>query len=435
MLGHFIDAEFFLDGDAAGLAELAGARWVGEELAKSGGERVNVVRFAEEAAAGGGDEFRKCSVSRLDDGNGAGERFEDVESERFGVERGDGENVEALEESDLGVALQVRKKLDAVAEPSAQCGDEWFVGVGHRAGDAEAGVEDVQLGECVGEEAETFAVRHQREKTDGRHGGRRGGRREFFERDAVVDDVDAVGGEVQTRAHQVGEVTADGDETVHVGATLGEQLPGLGAIRFGEAVEKGVFTLHRGDERSTEFFFQAARHAGEEGVGEADNIELRLGAEPVEKTVEFGRCAGEHGDGGFAEVLGGGHVGEAGTKPEHGGGTESTVKPARDAEFSFKEDADAAEEDRRGAGFEWCLGDNRQVERHHEDVVAASAEGMDERVVAKAAAAVVIAGAGGELEDAHASSLAQRLCLHQVGCTYLDDIYEKPSAESERAVT
>ena len=44
--------------------------------------------FAQDAAAGGLEQLRKCAVSRFDDGYTAGQRFEDIQAERFAVSGG-----------------------------------------------------------------------------------------------------------------------------------------------------------------------------------------------------------------------------------------------------------------------------------------------------------------------------------------------------------
>ena len=143
----------------------------------------------------------------------------------------------------------------------------------------------------------------------------------------------------------------------------------------------------------------------------------------------------EHSDGGFTEILGRSQPGRVRGETQKCGRTEGAVKPTRHGEFASEINAEATHENRHVAGLDRFVSDEGEVERHHQHVVAARAKGADKGIVAEATPAMEVAGTGGELKDAHAGSLAQRLCLHQVGCTCLHDVYEKPSAESEQAVT
>ena len=96
------------------------------------------------------------------------------------------------------------------------------------------------------------------------------------------------------------------------------------------------------------------------------------------------------------------------------------MQPARCASkerrFLFEVNTDTAEEDRRAGALILFIQRQRQVERHHQGLVAQLAQCGDERVIAEAAPAIHWAGAGSELQDVHLEGVGHRYTVTPLHC-------------------
>jgi hypothetical protein len=126
------------------------------------------------------------------------------------------------------------------------------------------------------------------------------------------------------------EIPADGDEVVNAGATLGEQFPRALSVGLREGVEKRIFALQGAHDRDAEFPLEPGRQAGEQRIGQTDNVWFGLGAEPANEPFQFpmSRIRLEHGDGGFAQLPGAGHAHQPGGEAEQWRRTQGAVEPA-----------------------------------------------------------------------------------------------------------
>ncbi len=201
---------------------------------------------------------------------------------------------------------------------------------------------------------------------------------------------------------------AGGDEQIDVRGAVGGGVPGGLAMAQGQAVEEPIFALQEAKHGSADFGFDAAAEAGEEGVGEADEVGL-LALQPGDERLEFARLvaflAAQHGKGHLAQIFGARFAGGASGEVEEPGRGEKIMEPAgefaKEGGLLLEIDADAAEENRAAGALVGFVEGERQIKGRHERVVAEAAQGGDEGVIPHAGAAEHLPGAGRYLDDLH----------------------------------
>ena len=128
---------------------------------------------------------------------------------------------------------------------------------------------------------------------------------------------------------------------------------GGGAVGLAEGGDEVFFALEGADDGDAQFVFERGGEAGEEGVGEVDDVGAEIGFEVVEEAVDFfalaAFAAGEDGDGHGAESGGFDVEGEAGGPAEQAGVVEEAVEgrgeAAKEGGELLEVGVDAAEED------------------------------------------------------------------------------------------
>ena len=273
------------------------------------------------------------------------------------------------------------------------------------------------LDEGVDHGVEALLRAHAREETDRQLVARPlgGARRQGVvarEADAVRRDLDPVRREAEAPGHPSREVAARRDPAVHVGGPLLQGGPRLGAPRLRQGIQERLLALEEADDLAAERRLQLPGEPREERVREEHHVGSRQLLEPRRQLVEIAglvaELALEHRHRQFADVVRPRLRRLAGGPLEQRGRIEQLPQPARRAAvergFLVEEDVDAAEERGRPGGGRRLVQRHRQIQRHHDGVVALPPEGRDECVVAETVPAIHAAGAGGDLDEVHATA-------------------------------
>ena len=200
---------------------------------------------------------------------------------------------------------------------------------------------------------------------------------------ARIDDVDAFARNAEVVRHEVGVVAAGGDEAVDLAAVLADQRRAP-AARYGSGSDSRKMSSPCSEQRTgtPSRRLSSWHHAGEEDVGQVDDLRLDLVRQPVDELGDLlallAVFALEHGDGQVAQVLGLRLDGEARHPAQQPRGVEQAVEEpgrvAEQAELLLQVDVDAAEEDALLADV-LLVGADGRVGRDEQRVVARAARG------------------------------------------------------------
>ena len=149
-------------------------------------------------------------------------------------------------------------------------------------------------------------------------------------------------------------------------------------MALGQGVEERIFALQGARHRYAQLGFETAHHADQQRVGQGKHIQLRLGLQPRDEFIEFPRLiprfAAQHRERQLPQVRGAG-FGRLACRPcQQAARRKQVVQPARRSpeqrRFLLEVNIDAAEEDRGAGALVLLIQRQRQIERHHQNIVA-----------------------------------------------------------------
>ena len=410
---------------AAGGGALGQAFAVEQQLLNSIGQGGSAVFFADHAGLVLLNHLGETGVVGRHDRHAAGHRLDHVQPERLAVRRRHAEYGQPPVKRQLRVAVEVRPE-SRLAEQSGipeflfLFRDECLVKRLAAAADRQlesrhlAGL--LQADERVDERVESLLRAHAGEVAEHRRVVRQGAWLEAVEVDAVVNVLELGGGNRGARGHNVGVITGRRDEQVDVGDALAKLGPSVLALRAGQRVEKGVFTLEQADHRHAKLGAEPLGQAGDQGVREADDIRLLVLLEPSDELLEFAhlvaRLAAHHRERQVADLRATSFAGEVAKPVEQPPGGEHAPEPVRRffeaVELLREVDVQPAEEERRAFALIRLIQREREVQRNHQRMVAHPPELRHEGVVAETIPAIHAPGAGCDLDDIQAASCLDR---------------------------
>ena len=215
-------------------------------------------------------------------------------------------------------------------------------------------------------------------------------------------------GDAQVAAHIASVILADSGEAIHVFDVGPDQIQRLRAVWFGKLAEEQVLALQRAADRAAHSFSDGLREADQQRIRQRHDIGRRLAAQPGRELVDLLALApvftAQHGNRHLSEQARVHRNRPARCQLQRPLGIPQFVDdPRRFAEqprMLLQIHADASEEDlvRSHVGL---VGERRGVDRKQDDVVPLALQLGGQRVVADAASAVHLRGAGGEGQDLH----------------------------------
>ena len=173
-------------------------------------------------------------------------------------------------------------------------------------------------------------------------------------------------------------------------------------MALGQGVEERILALQGARHRDVQLGFETARHADQQRVGQGNHVRPRLGLEPSDEFFDFpclvSRLAAQHGKRQLPQVRRA-SLGRLARRPsQQAARRKQIVQPARRSSeqrrFLLQVNIDAAEEYRRAGALVLFIERERQVERHHQGLVAQLAQRGDQRIIAETPPAIHRAGAG-----------------------------------------
>jgi hypothetical protein len=220
--------------------------------------------------------------------------------------------------------------------------------------------------------------------------------------------VDALARQAEVLRHEGGVVVADREEGVHGSDLPADERERLRAVRLDQVLQEQVLPLQRAADGPAQAAAERAGQADEQRVGQHHDVVGRLRLQEVQELQDLlaleAVLALQHRDRQLAQHLRVDRDGAAGQGANDRGRVPDPVEHPRglpeERHVLLQVHADAAEEHAVVADV-GLVGDGGRVDRQQRYVVPAGDHLRGQRVVAEAAPAVHLAGAGGDGQDPH----------------------------------